>query len=34
MMRESIDRNQAKRLLEVFDQSDRIHRAVTEILEW
>ena len=34
MMRESIDRTQAKRLLEVFDQSDRIHRAVTEILEW
>ena len=34
MMRESIDRTQAKRLHEVFDQSDRIHRAVTEILEW
>lgn len=34
MMRESIDRKDAQRLLEVFDQSDRIHRAVTEILEW
>lgn len=34
MMRESIDRKGAQRLLEVFDQSDRIHRAVTEILEW
>jgi hypothetical protein len=34
MMRESIDRQSAQRLLEVFDQSDRIHRAVTDILEW
>ena len=34
MMRESIDRKEAQRLLEVFDKSDRIHRAVTEILEW
>lgn len=34
MMKESIGRVGAKRLLEVFDQSDRIHRAVTEILEW
>jgi len=34
MMRESIDRKGAQRLLEVFDKSDRIHRAVTEILEW
>lgn len=34
MMRESINRKDAQRLLEVFDQSDRIHRAVTEILEW
>ena len=34
MMRESINPREAQRLLEVFDQSDRIHRAVTEILEW
>ena len=34
MMRESLDRREAQRLLEVFDKSDRIHRAVTEILEW
>jgi hypothetical protein len=34
MMKESVNRNAAKKLLEVFDQSDRIHRALTDILEW
>jgi hypothetical protein len=34
MMKESLDRKSALRLLENFTKSDKIHRAITEIIGW
>lgn len=34
MMRESIERKDHKKLLEVFNKSDKLYRSITEILNW
>jgi hypothetical protein len=34
MMKESLDATRAKKMMAVFDKSDRVYRAVTDILNW